>query len=160
MDTRLVNLQVVLNELGVSTNIDTLDERVTFQKAIYLAQAVGVPLRYRYSWYIKGPYSKDLTRDYYALHEFPQNDAGPATQPVIKEPFASALNKLKDLMSPPTTVDLDQTDWLELLASVHYLTTTAGLNENDARDRLNGQKPSLSPYSPFATQSLKGLGLI
>ena len=61
MDTRLMNLKLVLSELGFSSSIDTLNDRVTFQKAVYLAQAVGIPLRYRYSWYIMGPYSRDLT---------------------------------------------------------------------------------------------------
>ena len=101
MDARLVNLQLVLNELGVDANIDTLDKRVTFQKAIYLAQAVGVPLRYRYSWYIMGPYSRELTRDYYALHEYPDSRSETTNQQAVREPFASALNKIKAAMVAP-----------------------------------------------------------
>ena len=43
MDKRLLNLQTVLQELGIDTGIETIGQRVTLQKAIYLVQAVGIP---------------------------------------------------------------------------------------------------------------------
>ena len=157
MDMRLINLQLVLNDLGIGALIDTLDERVTFQKAVYLAQAVGVPLHYRYSWYIMGPYSRDLTRDYYALHEYPHDEAATATQQEMREPFASALRKLKAAMDAPQDVHLDKRDWLELLSSVHFLRTTVGLDPVATQARLDVDKSSLSRYVCQATQSLAGL---
>ena len=160
METRLVNLQLVLEELGIDPSIHTLDERVTFQKAIYLAQAMRVPLRYRYSWYIRGPYSRDLTRDYYALHEYPNHMAGAASQKSIREPFLTALRKLKAIMSTPEGVDLVQKDWLELLSSVHFLRTSSRLDAARTRERIDAEKPSLSPYTDRATRSLTELELI
>ena len=42
MDRTLTNLSRVLSELEVGDSINTLDERVTVQKAVYLAQVIGV----------------------------------------------------------------------------------------------------------------------
>ena len=159
MDARLINLRMVLNELGIGPNIETLDQRVTFQKAVYLAQAVGVPLRYKYSWYIRGPYSRDLTRDYYALQEYPDNMTGDAIRQEMREPFASALRRLKSRMDSPEVVPLDQTEWLELLSSVHYLGTVAKLDVPGIKKRLASEKPKLSPYADRAMQSLAELDL-
>ena len=159
METRLVNLQLVLEELGVDPSIDTLDDRVTFQKAIYLAQAVGVPLGYRYSWYIKGPYSRDLARDYYALHEL-DRPVATATPQAMRESFASALKKLKALMDTPDGVPLGQREWLELLSSVHFLRITEKMTSICTRNQLDLQKPSLSQYTTRATQCLARLGLL
>ena len=160
MDTSLVNLQLVLDELGVDPSIDSLDQRVTFQKAIYLAQVIGVPLRYRYSWYIMGPYSPDLTRDYYALHEYADQSSTAGTKLAVREPFASALGKLRPAMVPPDDIQLDQREWLELLASVHFLGTAAQLPPGDVKDRLDVEKPSLSAHTVRATRSLVELGLL
>ena len=160
MDTTLTNLSFVLNELGVGTTINTLDERVTVQKAVYLAQAVGVPLRYSYSWYIRGPYSRDLTKDYYALNEYAVDKSGTANNQTIREPFASALTKLRTTMLAPEGVPLNQRDWLELLSSVHYLRTSAGLDVAMAKQRLEIEKPSLACYSDCATQFLVQLEIL
>ena len=46
MDKRLHNLQLVLEQLDVGTDIDSIDRRVTLQKAVYLAQEAGIPLLY------------------------------------------------------------------------------------------------------------------
>src|SRR3712207_9330456 len=43
--------------------------RKRVQKAVYIGQLTGVDLGYRFSWYVKGPYSTALTRDYYDLAE-------------------------------------------------------------------------------------------
>ena len=123
MDKRLRNLQIVLGGLGIDTGIETIDQRVTLQKAIYLTQAAGVPLRYRYNWYVMGPYSPDLTRDYYALHEQPEEGNEDSHGMALREPFASAVKKLKAVIDAPGEDQLSKRDWLELLSSVHYLRT-------------------------------------
>ena len=160
MDTRLVNLQLVLKELGVDPSIETLDERVTFQKAIYLAQAAGIPLHYRYSWYKMGPYSRDLTRDYYALHEYSSQSGARAMEVELREPFASVLSRLKGEMAAPCGSCLKQREWLELLSSVHYLRKNVKLDADEIQKRLNVEKPLLSTHTTRATQSLVALELI
>ena len=160
MDRRLHNLQLVLEQLGVGTDIDSIDRRVTLQKAVYLAQEAGIPLLYRYSWYVMGPYSPDLTRDYYALQEQPGEATASKNNMTLKEPFASAATQLKAVMDPPDEVRLNRRAWLELLASAHYLRTKAELGQDETRIRLDGVKPHLSYYTDQATEALKRLRLL
>jgi len=43
----------------------SLDTRVILQKKVYFLQEFGCKLGYNFGWYLKGPYSTDLTRDAY-----------------------------------------------------------------------------------------------
>lgn len=69
MDARLITLKLFLDELGIPDEIETIDDRKRVQKAVYLAQLTGVDLSYRFGWYLMGPYSPTLTKDYYSLAE-------------------------------------------------------------------------------------------
>ena len=160
MDMTVTNLSRVLSELEVGDSINTLDERVMVQKAVYLAQVIGVNLGYQYSWYLMGPYSRDLTKDYYTLHEYPIEDRLEIAQRTIQEPFASALEKIKKVMSIPEGVELTRRQWLELLASVHYLSRFGKLDETNTKQRLVHEKPQLSSYANWAAISLKSQGLL
>ena len=160
MDRTLTNLSRVLSELEVGRSINTLDERVTVQKAVYLAQVIGVNLGYQYSWYIMGPYSPDLAKDYYTLHEYPHSRRQEIAERTLREPFASALAKIKTVMCVPKGVTLTRRQWLELLASVHYLRRFGKLDEANTQQRLAAQKPDLSPFASQASQMLASHGLL
>ena len=160
METRLEVLQLVLEQLGVDPSIDTVDDRVRFQKAIYLAQHAGVPLGYLYSWYVMGPYSPDLTRDYYALHESSEENDEAAGTKSLREPFVSNLKNIEPSMKPPEGVHLNQSQWLELMSSVHYLRMVEQRDEISTRQRLELTKPHLFAYTDRAFQRLSEVGLL
>ena len=44
-------------------SFETLEGRITFQKRVYLAQALGLGLGYGFSWNQYGPYSSELAQD-------------------------------------------------------------------------------------------------
>lgn len=44
-------LYLILEAMGIEPDVDTNDGRKVIQKAVYLAQAAGVPLGYSYRWY-------------------------------------------------------------------------------------------------------------
>ena len=69
MENKLIALKVLLDQLGVPDSIETIDDRKRVQKAVYLGQLSGVDLGYRFGWYVFGPYSPALTKDYYSLAE-------------------------------------------------------------------------------------------
>ena len=69
MEQKLIALKMFLDALGVPETIDTIDDRKRVQKAVYLGQLSGIDLGYRFGWYLKGPYSPALTRDYFGLAE-------------------------------------------------------------------------------------------
>ena len=157
METRLAVLRLVMNQLEVDSNIDTIDERISFQKAVYLAQAAGVALGYKYNWYVRGPYSPDLTKDYYALHEHLEESSegdpsGPGLR--LKEPVVEKLRNILPALRVPSDLTLSQTEWLESLASVHYLMAHVQLDAENTTKRLEELKPTLSPYTGKAIDGL------
>ena len=153
METNLLALKLVLDELGVETNIDTIDDRKRVQKAVYLAQLPGVDLGYRFGWYIKGPYRTDLTKDYYALAEaMAVAEASPERR--LGETVRQRLSRVKPLMIIPAGVNLSQEDWLELVSSVHYLQRVARLNRDQAILKLQSEKPNLVRWYDAAEHAL------
>ena len=161
MDTRLVALDLVLRELGVKRNIDSLDNRVRLQKAIYISQEAGVHLGYRFSWYVRGPYSTSLTRDYYYLDVASGDESPHPDGRVLRENVKATLKKIKPIMSSPASVNLIPSAWLELVSSTHYLLKTIGKDDPQiARQKLRQLKPDLYPHLDVAERQLTTIGLL
>jgi uncharacterized protein YwgA len=158
MKTKLIALKLFLEELGVPSNIDTVDERKRVQKSIYLGQIAGVNLGYHFGWYLKGPYSPELTKDYYDLdealtegdHEFQKKD--------LKGQLKEKLQSIKSIVTQPCDVPLSQADWLELLASVHY--QYSKYDPETARANIEREKPKLVPFIPSAQEALRKTSLL
>lgn len=92
MDQRSAALKLVLDHLGTN-DISTVDDRMEVQKAVYLAQKAGVSLGYSYGWYVRGPYSPSLTRDYYDLvDDIPEGMT-------LKAAAATKLDSVRSLMN-------------------------------------------------------------
>src|ERR1041384_1750688 len=126
IDKNLVALNMYLNELDVPPVIATISDRKRVQKAVYLGQAAGAELNYEFSWYIHGPYSTDLTKDYYRLAgallagELPtggdvQNSGGPRLKDSVRE----KLRTLAPIMQKPQNSMLEQANCPQLLSPLH-----------------------------------------
>lgn len=162
MDTRLIVLELVLKELDIEPTIDSLDDRIRLQKAIYLSQEAGVPLGYRFSWYVRGPYSPSLTSDYYSLEVASNDDSDGNNRKRLRSDIRGKLSIIKPIMSVPAALrnNLSHTMWLELVSSTHYLLKTVGRNDADeARSRLVELKPKLAPFMSVAESELSGVSL-
>jgi hypothetical protein len=153
LERRLLVLKLVLDNLGVGNQIQSVDDRKRVQKAIYLAQVASRDLGYRFGWYLMGPYSPELTRDYYALADIPDDDIPQDKR--LKVEFRDRLASLRALLDVPGDIDLPQPDWLELLASVHYLRRVTRLDREAARARLESAKPHLVQYYDQASATLR-----
>lgn len=160
MDASQVALKLVLDDLGVGADISTKSRRKTVQKAVYLVQAAGVDLGYRYNWYVMGPYSPALTRDYYALQQGIEASLDVTDDYELQAPVATVVADVMPILEPPAGVDLEQADWVELVASVHFLLTKQRRSEDDARLVINSQKPHVAPYFELALAELKSKGLL
>src|SRR5215213_7560427 len=117
MEKNLIALNMYLNELGVPPVIDTIDDRKRVQKAVYLGQAAGINLNYEFSWYLHGPYSNELTRDYYKLagallaEEDPLNkDAHNEGDLKLKDSVREKLKTLEPITKKPEGFPLEQVD--------------------------------------------------
>ncbi len=160
MEAKLIALKLVLNELSIPDSIDTIDDRKRVQKAIYLGQLAGVQLGYRFGWYKKGPYSPDLTKDYYALAEAIELGESDFTAVKLQSEVRSKLSSIEPLFTVPTGIDLPQEDWLELVSSVHYLLKISKRDTKSATEVLQLEKPHLAAFSETAKQALISVKLM
>lgn len=161
MNPKLTTLKLFLETLGTNTRIDKLDDRKRVQKTIYLGQLTGVDLGYRFGWYLYGPYSPELTRDYYSLATL-HNDPTPE-QWKLNDNVKERLQQILPLMEPPVNLKsvLTIEDWLELVASYHYLRSISRLpHEQVDQEFLNARKQRLIPYVNDARAALIGVHLL
>jgi hypothetical protein len=155
MDGRLIVLQRFVEALGEPADISSIDARKRFQKAIYLGQLSGIDLGYRYSWYVQGPYSTSLTKDYYALASAVAAGEQPPEDQKLKPVIVDKLQTIRSLLTIPLGAQLDEPSWYELLASWHYLRQISRQLPEQARDTMARTKPHLVNHVPLADATLK-----
>ena len=151
MNNRQIALKLLLENLGVDPKIETQDDRKRVQKAIYIGQLSGVDLGYRFSWYLKGPYSPELTRDYYAMAEEIQAGDTSYENKELRPDYLQRLGKIRRFLDPKT--GHDQSEWLELLASYHYLRQVSRKSHEEAVSIFQKQKPNLLPFIGVAQET-------
>ncbi len=153
MEPKLQVLSLFLQELGEETEINSLDDRMRLQKAVYIGQVFGVDLGYRYSWYVKGPYSPPLAQDYYELTEAVDDElVGLTLHPEVKDKLSKARECLK---LPPNVQELSTAQWYELLASLHYLYKVSGQSAEKVRETIQRTKAHLVQWVAVGEDHLK-----
>jgi len=132
--------------------------RLRLQKIIYLLQSSDVSLGFGFSWYVKGPYSPELTK---ALYEIYQNDTifEESKNIMFKDHDAivTKLKKFNDILGE----DRNNITYLEVLASLHYINKVVFSgrgNLNELRLRLLEAKPSLETIPNIETIIEKAYG--
>jgi len=130
MDRQQIALRLSLIELGIEPDMGTFDQRLIMQKAAYLAQAAGVGLGYFFRWYLRGPYSPDLTSDAFGIQDELKAGSTEADAWVLDEQSRGKLRGLKPLLSPPA--GQEKARYLELLASIYFLVS---------RNQVGGEEP-------------------
>jgi uncharacterized protein YwgA len=158
MRNKLIALKLFLEELGVPSDIGSVDERKRVQKSIYIGQAAKIDLGYHFAWYLKGPYSPELTKDYYELDEVISEGDLEFQKKELKGQLKEKLLSIKPLFTPPADTPLNQADWLELLASVHY--QLKKYDRENAKNNMVAEKPNLAPYFKIAEENLKVFHLL
>ncbi len=153
MDNRAVALKLILDDLGTN-DISSTENRMEVQKAVYLVQASGISLGYTYGWYLKGPYSPSLTRDYYSLSE---DTVPPET--TLKTAAREKIEQLRKLMDQGIG-NLRRPQRLELIASLHYLLKNSSFSEAQATDRIRETKPHLALHVADGLAVLKESNLL
>src|SRR6266568_5877237 len=128
--TKLVG---ALNAIGVSPKMETFADRLRLQKIVWLMQKFDVKLGFKYSWYLHGPYSPELTRN---LYEIVQSNL-PEHESIAARDLAR-IDALRTVLGD----DLNSADKLELLASIDFLRHSVGpLTRGDVKTFLAETKP-------------------
>ncbi len=160
MEPRLIALQLFLDQLGVSSEIDSLEDRVRVQKAVYLGQLFGVDLGYRFSWYLRGPYSSKLTKDYYEVEDAIKTGEVDYKEMTLKPSIREKLAAVSPLLKKPESIPLESEAWLELVASYHYLRKVRGYSQDEALTTFKEEKPSLVKFVSTAESQLEEFSLL
>lgn len=134
-------LNGLLNRMG---NFDPFqyqndfDKRLILQKAIYLLQAFGLNIGYRYSWYLRGPYCPDLTKVAYSVaNDYDPHAFSKFCDAQDEERFCEFLRFLGDKK--------DDQEWMEVTASIHFLAKLYGeQNEQLVFDKIHKKMGRLS----------------
>ena len=114
MSDGAVGLGSILKRIGNYGKMETFTDRLRFQKKVYLMQAFGLNLGYRFSWYIRGPYSPSLTIDGFELRSYYDGiPEGRFVGQKHEDRFQEYLQFLADKRHDE--------DWLEIIASIHFL---------------------------------------
>ena len=124
-------------------SLETINDRILLQKKVYLAQDIGLPLGYGYSWYIHGPYSTDLTAVAYQI--IPEGKTT-IEKKSLKEPYASMITKVNDLecILEQQELQISAVQWYELIASIAYWYKRGYNTENKAVEKIRSTKPQFS----------------
>jgi hypothetical protein len=128
-------LKLILEKAGISDiNLETFSQRFNIQKRIFLIQVMGCDLGYRFGWYIRGPYCRDLTADAFALKD--ELNAGERDYEKfhLELETSERIGRAQALWARPGDLDVSNDDWLELLASIHYLRHIAYWPKGGSKD--------------------------
>jgi len=143
----------VLEELSKATSkrfdAGSFESRLRIQKSVYLLEALGVKemKNYGFSYYVRGPYSPSLAKDYYALEEksiAPRRIAIPTR----------SMNVVKECV--------DRGDaFLEAVSTLHSIATLRNSNRRDVVVEIaRSLKPQLWHKYDDAWEFLMAAGLL
>jgi len=121
VDSTILKLKAIFEHLGSSLDIGRFTNRLLIQKTVYFVQEVGIDLGFRYSWYRYGPYCRHLSEAAYKHHDNQDFFNKRAQHFTVTETGSTMLGKVQQL-TDNTPDDMDKPAWLELLASIHFLT--------------------------------------
>lgn len=104
----------LLHRIGNFGEMRSFEDRLIFQKTVYLLQSAGFFLGYPFSYYLYGPYSPQLTRDGYDLASlFGEVEPYRFTNGDAEKRFRDFLDFLGEHKGDAV--------WLEAAASIHSL---------------------------------------
>ncbi len=122
MNGARIELALVLDKLGLlPVELGTFSNRFNVQKRIYLAQIAGADLGYRYGWYLHGPYCRMLTADAFLLRDEIADGERDFEEFELRSEVRRRLGRAAELGRTPNDFDGTDDDWLELVASLHYV---------------------------------------
>lgn len=145
-------LSRVFNQLGFpGINMVDFQDRLRYQKIVYLMQNFGLSLGYGYSWYVRGPYSPDLTKDLFTISNDPSIFSH-GRDLKFKEEAAvvSKIGAFKKILGE----DLKDPLFLEVLASMVFIKKAhreKKLGNDELKTLLLTLKPRLKQEPNFDT---------
>lgn len=151
MNRQPVDLGYVLRQLPrFEFSMRDFDHRLRVQKLVYLLQAFDVYMGYDYSWYLRGPYCSTLAASGFALDGFyehiPQGVRMAFASPQVDGRFEDFKRRISGREN--------DTAFLEIAASLHFLVAGGGLARDEALRRVAAKRPEFTEDMCIETRSL------
>ncbi len=119
---------------GQPLDIGKYENRLMLQKIVYLAQSAGLGFGYNFSWYLRGPYCSELTKDYFDLV-----DAKPTIRPGS---FIGREKSIIDALKGNFSKEVASDTGLELLGSLVFVIRDMHVSQKAAAiEKLRSLKP-------------------
>jgi hypothetical protein len=131
MNQQQLATKLALDALGIPIELATFDERLIVQKAMYLTNVAGFDRGHYFRWYLRGPYSPELTRDVFGIKAEIEAGLDDSGGWVLGRDAVQQLARVKKLI--PDGDRAARARKLELLASVHFLVDRKQVSGPDAR---------------------------
>ena len=143
MDKRIANLYLTARSAGVSIDGPPPDSTPMRQAVVYLCQALGLPLKYRFLPTPIGPLSNQLSVDHAAYCENPQLHHHETAGMVLRPPYGAIVDQVRKLKSLVPD-DGDPLPWTQTAAHIHMTSQTHGIGYTDAAQMLAKTKPEVA----------------
>ena len=117
---------------GNSIEMNTFDNRIKFQKLIYILESIGINFDYSFSWYVRGPYSSSLASDGFEVSTGHIKDD--EYHPIPDE--ISKITGLKDAIP-----GIDNSETAELYGSIIFLMREKNLSGQELIEKIKSLKP-------------------
>ncbi len=122
-------------------NLQTFGDRLILQKTVYLLQAFGIYLGYQFNWYLRGPYSPQLTKDAFSV------EARWSRFEPVKFTNEVAEGRLMEFLAFVAGHKRDEA-WLETTASAHFLARVYGVTDKGSIfEKIKRKQPTLARKS-------------
>ncbi|MCA1917308.1 hypothetical protein [Methanospirillum hungatei] len=121
--TKFDKVIAILKELGIPADINEFDSRLIIQKTVCLLQLRGISIGYPFSMYIHGPYSPELTSDYFLEKEKLQTGE---TDTELTETERDILKKFSEIFNH------EKPSQLEISSTYAHFTNTLYYSSIDA----------------------------
>ena len=118
-------VRAILKYLKIDLRNPTEDEhfrdRLIIQKISYISKFLGIGLNYNFGLYKKGPYSPELTDDYYSYHETdPPLVYKFGTVPTLNIEEYRILDKITDVIFSHPVYTSHRIDLLQAISTILY----------------------------------------
>jgi uncharacterized protein YwgA len=151
MKEQTKKLIAYLKLLGIEIKNDSFESRIKVQKLAYIIQNILGKKLYNFNFYIRGPYSRELTNDYFSyINDF-------INRKTDYEPKKDEKERLEEVKQLICSMSISQ---LEIVADLIFLRNEMGLNEDEAEEKLHELRPQFKIEDIWrATNMIKELFL-
>ncbi len=128
---RFNKLAWIIKRLNLPHDLESFENRLILQKAIYLLQFIGMDLNYDFSWYLYGPYSPELAAEAFAILPILEDLADDLE---LTDVDFRALIKMDEIAEGIKKIskelEMDIVDVFELTASITFIVSKSAVYDD------------------------------